>query len=171
MKDIWEKAKQSHSKEHDESQIYRLVQMSILLVQGDCSVLEYASELECIWREIDHYQPVINPDTEERMYTLKDRQYKFLMGLNSEYETPVNQILAREKVPIFEETLKLVVREESTCLLRHDIKTNPDSVVSLVKQMKEPQGASKEPKELKQKYIKGDPTTDPKAHLLCTHCG
>ena len=171
VKDIWEKAKQSHSKEHDESQIYRLVQKSILLVQGGRSVLEYASELECIWREIDHYRPVINPDTEERKYTLKDRLYKFLMGLNFEYETLVNQILAREKVPIFEETLKLVVRKESTRLLRHDIKTNPDSTVFLAKQMKEPQGASKEPKEQKQKYIKGDPNTDPKAHLLCTHCG
>ena len=65
----------------------------------------------------------------------------------------------------------MVVREESTSLLRHDTKTNPDSAVFLAKQMKEPQGASKEPKELKQKYIKGDPNTDPKAHLLCTHYG
>ena len=65
----------------------------------------------------------------------------------------------------------MVVREESTRLLRHDIKTNLDSTVFLSKQMKEPQGASKEPKELEQKYIKDDPNTDPKAHLLCTHYG
>ena len=67
-----------------------------------------------MWREIDHYQPVLNPDSEEPQYTLKDRMYKYVMGLNSEYESMVNQILARGKVPNFEEALKLVVREEST---------------------------------------------------------
>ena len=57
VKALWEKAHQAHSKEHDESQIYRLVQKSIVLMQGDRSVTEYASELECMWREIDHYRP------------------------------------------------------------------------------------------------------------------
>ena len=98
---LWEKARQAHSKEHDESQIYRLVQKSILLMQGDRSVTEYAGELECIWSEIDHYRPVLNLDSEERKYTVKNRLYKFLIGLDSEYETLVNQILARKKVPNF----------------------------------------------------------------------
>ena len=68
---LWEKARQAHSKEHDQSQIYRLVQKSILLMQGDRSVTEYAGELECIWSEIDHYRPVLNLDSEERKYTEK----------------------------------------------------------------------------------------------------
>ena len=100
-------------------------------------VTEYTGELECIWREIDHYRPALNPNSEERQYTLKDRMYKYLMGLNLEYETLVNQILAREKVPNFEEALKLVVKEESTRHLRSDQKANPKSAVFAARRGKE----------------------------------
>ena len=109
-------------------------------MQGDRSVTEYAGELECMWREIDHYRPVLNPDSEERQYTLKDRLYKYLMGLNSEYETLVSQILAREKVHNFEEALKLVVREESTRHLRSDLKVNPESAAFAARRETELQG-------------------------------
>ena len=130
------------------------------MMQRDQSVTEYAGELECIWREIDHYKPFLN------------RLYKFLMGLDSEYETLVNQILAREKVPNFEEALKLMVWEESTRHLRHDLKSNPESTTFATRKGKEPQGqpVSTEHKDAKQQYIKGDPNTDPNAHLFCTHC-
>ncbi|CAA6673464.1 unnamed protein product [Spirodela intermedia] len=40
-----------------------------------------------IEREIDHNKPIKNPDIEERNYVMKDKLYKFLMGLNLEYET------------------------------------------------------------------------------------
>ena len=149
IKALWEMAHQAHSKEHDESQIYQLVQKSIVLMQGGRLVTEYAGELECMWREIDHYRPVMNPDSEERQYTLKDRLYKYLMGLNSEYETLVSQILTREKVPNFKEALKLVVWEESTWHLRSDLKVNPESAVFAARRGKELQGqpVSKDQKE------------------------
>ncbi|CAA6667090.1 unnamed protein product [Spirodela intermedia] len=56
-------------------------------------------------KEIDHYRPIKNPDTEEQNYIMKDRLYKFLMGLNLEYETLVNQILAQEIVPDIKEAI------------------------------------------------------------------
>ena len=119
-----------------------------------------------------NYRPVLNPDSEEHKYTLKGRLYKYLMGLNSEYETLVNQILARVKVPNFEEALKLVVREESTWNLRSDLKINPESAAFAARRGKDlqVQPVSKDQKEGKQRYVKGDPNTDPKAHLFCTNC-
>ena len=84
----------------------------------------------------------------------------------------MNQILAREKVPNFKEALKLVVKEESTRHLRSDLKANPESVAFATRRGKELQGqlVSKDHKEGKQRYVKGDPNTDPKAHLFYTNC-
>ncbi|CAA7403904.1 unnamed protein product [Spirodela intermedia] len=94
--ELGDKVRHVHSTKHDESQIYRLVQKSLTVVQGTLIVMKYASELKFIWREINHYRPIKNPDTEEQNYIMKDRLYKFLMGLNLQYETLVNQILAQE---------------------------------------------------------------------------
>ena len=65
-----------------------------------------------------------------------------MMGLDSKYETLLNQILAREKVPNFEEALKLVIREQSTRHLQNDLKSNPESDVFAARKGKEPQGQS-----------------------------
>ncbi|CAA6670522.1 unnamed protein product [Spirodela intermedia] len=74
-------------------------------------------------REIDHYRPIKNRDIQERNYIMKDRLYKFLMGLNLDYETIVNQILAREVVPNIEEAITLARQKEKTRNLRNDLKT------------------------------------------------
>ena len=94
------------------------------------------------------------------------------MGLDFKYETLENQILAREKLPIFKEALKLVVGEESTRHLPHDLKSNPESAAFAARKGKESQGqpVSTEHKDTQQRYVKGDSNTDPKVHLFCTHC-
>ncbi|CAA6657992.1 unnamed protein product [Spirodela intermedia] len=53
-----------------------------------------------------------NLDTEERNYIMKDRLYKFLMGLNLEHETLVNQILAQEVVLNIEEAIALTDKKK-----------------------------------------------------------
>ncbi|CAA7407411.1 unnamed protein product [Spirodela intermedia] len=117
-------------------------------------------------REINHYRPIENPDNEERNYIMKDMLYKFLMGINLEYETLVNQIFARKVVPDIEEAIALTRQEVNTRNLRNDLKiknaafnTLKDKDTSVLKK-----GGSKVP------FIKGDPKTDPKAHLFCTYC-
>ncbi|CAA7400585.1 unnamed protein product [Spirodela intermedia] len=74
-------------------------------------------------RKINHYRPIKNLDTEERNYIMKDKLYKFLMGLNLEYEALVNQIIAQEIVLDIEEAIALARQEENTRSLRNDLKT------------------------------------------------
>ena len=93
------------------------------------------------------------------------------MGQDSEYKTLANQIMVGEKVPNFKEAPKLVVWEESTRQLWHNLKSSPESTVFAARKGKEPQGqpVSTEHKDTKQWYVKGDANTDPKVHLFCTH--
>ena len=83
------------------------------LVQGDCSVMVYVTELQAIWTEIGHFWPIKNPESEEWGYTIKDRLNKLLMGPNIEYEALRSQILNHEKVSNIEEAINIVLEEES----------------------------------------------------------
>ena len=76
-------------------------------------MMAYVTELQVVWTEIDHFRLVKNPESEELGYTIKDRLYKFLMGLNIKYEPLRSQILNREKVTIIEESINIVLEEES----------------------------------------------------------
>ncbi|CAA7396193.1 unnamed protein product [Spirodela intermedia] len=81
------------------------------------------TKVKSIWREIDHYRPIKNLDTQEQNYIMKGRLYKCLMGINLAYETLVNQILAREVVLGIEETNTLARQEENTKNLKNNLKT------------------------------------------------
>ena len=109
---IWDQIDTGCSKRNQDWRIYSLVCKAATLVQGDRSVMAYFTELQAIWTEIDHFRPVKNPESEEWGYTIKDRLYKFLMGLNIEYEPLRNQFLNREKVPTIEETINILLEEE-----------------------------------------------------------
>ena len=80
------------------------------LVQGDMPVAEYVEELQSTWLAIDHFQPIKNPD--EWQSTLQNPMFRFLMGLNPEYELLRNQLLNRERVPTLEEAILSVLDEE-----------------------------------------------------------
>ena len=80
------------------------------LVQGDMPVAEYAEELQSTWLAIDHFQPIKNPD--EWQSTFQNRMFRFLMGLNLEYEQLRSQLLNRERVPTLEEAILSVLDEE-----------------------------------------------------------
>ena len=61
-------------------------------------MMAYVTELQAIWTQID--------------YTIKDRLYKFLMGLNIEYEPLRSQILNREKVPTMKSLLTFCLKKK-----------------------------------------------------------
>lgn len=83
------------------------------IVQDSNNALKYSFELKNVRQEIDHYRPVQNPDSEERVYILKDHLYQFLSRLNPEYENLTSQLLNREHVPNFEESVSIIRHEES----------------------------------------------------------
>ncbi|XP_078443058.1 uncharacterized protein LOC144712663 [Wolffia australiana] len=109
-KQIWEYVEKNALKKSNLWRTYELVIRAWNLRQGDRSVTDYVNELQTIWLELDHYRPIRNPDEWE--YTLRDRMFKFLMGLNPEYESVRSQILNREKIPDLEQAIYLILEEE-----------------------------------------------------------
>ena len=81
--------------------------------QGSDNILQYASRLKAIWREVDYLWPTQNPQSVECQCILKQRLFKFLMGLNEAYESVRSQLLHREKLPSLEEAIGAVRQAES----------------------------------------------------------
>ena len=73
-------------------------------------VAEYVEELQSTWLAIDHFQPIKNPNEWQSM--LQSRMFRFLMGLNPEYEQLRSQLLNRERVPTLEEAILAVLDKE-----------------------------------------------------------
>ena len=111
VKAVWEAVLDSHSKKHNIATLYELVHRAANLRQDDRSVLDYSNELTALWAEIDHYMP---PDEQsvDRKYTLQLRVFKFLMGLNLEYEQLRGQLFHRETLS-FKDVLRSVRMEET----------------------------------------------------------
>ncbi|XP_078441195.1 uncharacterized protein LOC144711146 [Wolffia australiana] len=117
-KEIWDAAQESHSKRNNLAIIYDLVTRSTNLTQGPRSVRAYHLELSSLWAELGHYMPP-DPHSVDRGYVLELRVFKFLMGLNLEYESLRGQLLHREKVPTLKEALVDVQMDETRLGLFH----------------------------------------------------
>lgn len=92
--------------------LYELVTKAITLIEGEIFVMEYANDLHVIWSEIGHYKSIKNPNSIKWDYTLWNRLFKFMMGLNSEYEV-LRQILNHQKVPNLEEAFYIIMEEDN----------------------------------------------------------
>ena len=84
--------------------------------QEEKTVEQYASELQYIWGELDHYAPL-------RMETMNDaiavkkwvedrRVTQFLKGLNPEFENRRAAICHQDSLPTLEEAISAMVQEE-----------------------------------------------------------
>ena len=89
-KDVWENCKQNYSKVGDAAQIYEIEMKIAITKQGDRSVSECAQTLQNLWLELDHYEQFEAKCTEDasllKRYKEKDIIYKFLIGINSEFD-------------------------------------------------------------------------------------
>lgn len=96
-KDVWDSCKQNYSKVGDAAQIYEIKMKIATTKQGDRSVSEYAQNLQNLWLVLDHYEQFEAKCTEDadllKRYKEKDRIYKFLTGLNSEFDPVRIQVL------------------------------------------------------------------------------
>ena len=122
-KNVWEAVLDSHSKKHNIATLYELVHRASNLRQGDRLVLDYINELTALWAEIDHYMPP-DPTSVDRQYTLQLRVFKFLMGLNPEYEQLRGQLIHRETLS-FKDALRSVRLEESRLQQAHPVTLQP----------------------------------------------
>ena len=58
--------------------------------------------------------PMKNPLVEEKMYTLKQWLFSFLMGLNIEFETLHSNILQWALAPSLEESILKIINDETS---------------------------------------------------------
>ena len=85
IKELWEEIKKNFMKQNNDWRLYELNIRSIQVRQGEDHVMVYECRPEAIWREIDHFWPVEDPRSAERIY-FKAQIIYFLMGLNPTYE-------------------------------------------------------------------------------------
>ncbi|XP_078446364.1 uncharacterized protein LOC144715310 [Wolffia australiana] len=121
VKIMWDEITKNCAKQQNDWRCYDLMVQAAQAKQGDSSVMAFSCRLKAIWRQIDYYWSVDNPNSSEHIYTLKQRMFTFLMGLNPEYENVQNQILHRETMPDLDQTIGMVMDEEKR------LKINPEA--------------------------------------------
>ncbi|XP_020677216.1 uncharacterized protein LOC110095849, partial [Dendrobium catenatum] len=128
-KDIWDAARQT-SKARDAAQIFEIKIKVGSTKQGSKTVTEYATILQNLWQELDHYRCIEIRCPEDaailKNFIEKNRVYDFLAGLNAEYDQVRVQILGKEEMSSLNETISLIRAEES----RQGVMLEPKAVES-----------------------------------------
>ncbi|KAI0498121.1 hypothetical protein KFK09_021362 [Dendrobium nobile] len=116
-KNIWDAARQTYSKARDAAQIFEVKVKVGSTKQGSKTVTEYATILQNLWQELDHYRCIETRCPEDaailKNFIEKDRVYDFLAGLNAEFDQVRVQILGKEETPSLNESISLICTEES----------------------------------------------------------
>ena len=134
-KEIWENLQQTYSKRKDISACYELENQIFNTKQGSLSVTEYYGILNGLWIELDQYQDLTMKCNEDTAiltkFIEKARIFKFLSGLNPEFDPIRVQILGKEKLPSLSEVFYSVRGEESRrAVMLEDKPTEGSALVS-----------------------------------------
>ncbi|KAJ1400287.1 hypothetical protein SESBI_29671 [Sesbania bispinosa] len=100
-REIWDNLSQTYSMKKDIAACYELENKIFSTKQGVLSVTDYNSVLNGLWIELDQYQNLKMKCTTATLTEFIDRAwiFKFLSGLNSEFDPIRIQILGKEKLP------------------------------------------------------------------------
>ena len=102
-KDIWDFMSRTYSKANDDAQVYEIKIKTAATKQGSKSVTEYATFLQSLWQDLDHYRVLktkcVADATLLKNFIEKDRLYDFLAGLNPDFDHVRVQILGKDDTP------------------------------------------------------------------------
>ena len=111
-KEIWETIRQTYSKVRDAAQIYEIKQKISTTKQGTRSVIEYYNLMKSLWQEMDYYQNLQMKCSEDAAMLRKfvDREwiFKFLVGLNIEFDQVRVQVLRKEDLSSINEVFSII---------------------------------------------------------------
>ncbi|XP_028065563.1 uncharacterized protein LOC114268571 [Camellia sinensis] len=86
-------------------------------LQGEQTVLQYFTFLTNSWKSLDHledYKPVYPTDSVGyKKFIARERVFKFLAGLNMEYDPVRGRVLSMDTLPSLQEAFAYVQNEES----------------------------------------------------------
>ncbi|XP_073147995.1 uncharacterized protein [Henckelia pumila] len=115
--ELWENVSQMYSDLGNQSQVYELTIKLGQIRQGEDSVTKYFNSLKHIWQDLDLFNDYEWKSTEDAKHykTIVEahRIYKFLAGLNEEFDEVRGRIIGRSPLPLVGEVFAEVRREES----------------------------------------------------------
>ena len=99
------------------------------LRQGENSVMEYVAELQRLWADLDHYDPLDLPHADciaaARKWIERRRVMQFLKGLNSEFEARRATLFHQPTLPALEDAIAAMAQEEVRLKLMKNNTTTP----------------------------------------------
>jgi hypothetical protein len=111
------------------------------LKQGDKSVMEYVAEIQHLWADLDHYDPMELSHSEcvaaAKKWIERRRVMQFLKGLNSEFEGRCAGLFHQPALPSFEEVVAAMAQEEVRLKLTKDGGANPSRSVFIATERRE----------------------------------
>ena len=112
IKEIWDAVNETYSKLRDMTQIFEIKTRVSATRQDNHSVTKYANILKSQWQELDHYQCLKMMRSEDaallKRFVEKEKIFKFIPGLNVEYDQKQSQVLGKDELPSFNETIFMI---------------------------------------------------------------
>ncbi|KAL5741940.1 hypothetical protein ACOSP7_028672 [Xanthoceras sorbifolium] len=116
-KELWDNVNQMYSDLGNQSQVYELTLKLGDIRQGNDNVTKYFNSLKRLWQDLDLFNYYEWKSIEDANYNKKTveahRIYKFLAGLNVEFDEVRGRIIGRSPLPPIGEVFAEVRREES----------------------------------------------------------
>lgn len=117
-KELWENLNQMYSDLENQSQIFELTLKLGKIWQGEeDTVTKYFNSLKRIWQDLDLFEAYEWKSTEDSQHYKKvvedNRIFKFLAGLEVEFDEVRGRIIGRKPLPSLGEVFSEVRREES----------------------------------------------------------
>ena len=115
--ELWENVNQMYSDLGNQSQIFELTLKLGEIRQGEDNVTKYFHSLKRIWQDLDLFNTYEWKSAEDGLHHKKTMEdiwiFKFLVGLNVEFEEVRGRIIGRQPLPSIGEVFSEVRREES----------------------------------------------------------
>ena len=115
--ELWENVNQMYFDLENQSQIFELILKLGEMRQGEHNVTKYFNSLKRIWQDLDlfnTYEWKSPEDAQHHKKTVEDgRIFKFLAGLNVEFDEVRGRIIGRQPLPSIGDVFSEVRREES----------------------------------------------------------
>ncbi|KAF3791261.1 hypothetical protein EJ110_NYTH07764 [Nymphaea thermarum] len=113
--EAWEFLKKTHTMK-DVAYMCNLQMKIASLQQGDKSIKEYVGEMEQLWDELALFEPEWYDPRDigvREKQIQREKFYKFILGLRSEYDGVKTSLLHRHKVPPMNEAIAELQMEEN----------------------------------------------------------
>ena len=120
-KKLWDNINQMYSDLGNQSQVYELTLKLREIRQGEDNVTKYFNSLKRLWQDLDlfnDYEWKSSEDCKHFKKTVEDNHiFKFLIGLNMEFDEVRIRIIERQQLPSIGEVFSEVGREKSQHLV------------------------------------------------------